>query len=161
MRFDATPPADSAASTEPFDESPSTPASAITWLNMTGDITITWDDESKDHILELVRQKMAQGYSFFVITPRSLPVLGTKKVKLTSEDQLDKATGVVVPDSQARAMLAKIGSLDDNEVRAAVQKGKARLTLVPKGEHQTTHRAKTAEEVVKSQSVAVRPVVGG
>lgn len=134
---------------------------AITWLNMTGDITITWDDASREHILELVRQKMAEGYSFFVITPRLIPALGTKKSKLTSDAQLSKATGVVVPDDQARAMLAKVGSLDDKALQAVVQKGHARLSLVPKGEPQSTHRAKSAEEVVSRQSVAVRPVVGG
>lgn len=150
---------DPLVSAAPLAEEDCTPA--ITWLNMTGDVTITWDADSREYILDLVRQKMAQGYSFFVITPRRIPALGTKKSKLTSEAQLSKATGVVVPDDQARAMLAKVGSLDDKVVQAAVQKGKARLTLVPKGEPQTTHRAKSAEEVVRGQSVAVRPLVGG
>jgi hypothetical protein len=39
---------------------------SITWLNMTGDVTITWDEQNKEAVLELVRAKMKQGYTFFI-----------------------------------------------------------------------------------------------
>ncbi len=132
---------------------------AITWLNMSGDVTITWDDENRDHVLALVRQKMRQGYSFFVLTPRALPLLPNKKTRLTQESQLGKAVGVVVPDEQLAAIVANLG---DADVEAVVQKGKAHLSSAPGSRNlATTRRAQSAEEVVRNQCVAVRAIVGG
>lgn len=36
---------------------------AITFLNMTGDITISWDRDNEAAILAMVEQKMKEGYS--------------------------------------------------------------------------------------------------
>lgn len=132
---------------------------AITWLNMSGDVTITWDDSNRESILQLVEQKMKEGYSFFVLTPRVIPILGNKKVKLTNVNQLDKALGVIVPDSQVASIVSNLG---DAAVEHAVNSGAAMLATVPtKGPVHTTRRATTASEVVESQTVAVRAVVGG
>lgn len=135
---------------------------AITWLNMSGDVTITWDDTNRERVLELVRQKMKEGYSFFVIKPRFLFLLGNKKELLVNESQLDRATGVVVPDEQVEAIMA---NLRDPSVTATVRNDHARLAktsaTVKSGAYQAQHRARSAEEVVRHQTVAVRPVVGG
>jgi hypothetical protein len=131
---------------------------AITWLNMTGDVTITWDSSNKDSIKALVAQKMKEGYSFFILVPRVIAALGNKKVRLKSEDQLDNATGVIVPDSQVAAI---VGSLGDPEVEAVVGAGKASRANAPTKSLTTTRRAVSADEVVEHQTVAVRAVVGG
>ena len=132
---------------------------ALTFLNMSGDVTIAWDESNREQIIELVRRKMAQGYSFFVLTPRVIPVLGNKKVKLKKESQLDKAVGIVVPDDQIDALVAQLGDVD---VADAVRHGHAGIAKAPSSRKlDSTRRAKTAEEVVTSQCVAVRPVVGG
>lgn len=161
---------------------------AITLLNMSGDVTITWDASNREAILELVRRKRAQGYSFFIVTPRFIPVLGNKTVELKTDDQLEKAVGVVVPDSQVSALLNEleqapeaatpvaaepsgdnqderklrlVSKLDDADVEAVVRSGKANLHLVPKGNLNTTRMAASAEEVLEHQTVAVRPITGG
>lgn len=132
---------------------------AITFLNMTGDITITWYAANEERIKALVEQKMAEGFSFFVLTPRLLPIFGKKKAKLTSAHQLNKAVGVVVPDDQAAAI---VGHLGDAEVDAVVRSGAARVAPAPAGrKHDTVRRASSANEVLNSQTVAVRPLVGG
>lgn len=132
---------------------------AITWLNMSGDVTITWDDTNKEAIIALVREKMAQGYSFFILKPRALKVFGNSKKRLTDPAQLDTACGVVVPDSQVQAIVDGLG---DKEVQATVRGGSARLASAPNVVSlDTVRRAKSAEDVVKHQSVAVRPLVGG
>lgn len=158
-------------------------APAITWLNMSGDVTITWDDSNRDAILALVREKMAEGYSFFIITPRLLPIFGDKQVPLTDASQLDKAKGVVVQDGLVADIVSRLDNanvkplpqraptaapapaqakrLGDAAVEQAVHSGKAKLALVPKSNLETTRRATSAEDVVQHQSVAVRPVVGG
>lgn len=132
---------------------------AITWLNMSGDVTIVWDASNREKILELVRQKMAQGYSFFILKPRLIPIFGNKKVPLTKASQLRDAVGVVVRDDQVSTI---VGQLGDKDVASAVQGGHAAIAALPKGRSMaTTRRAKSAEEVLTQQSVAVRAVVGG
>ena len=143
--------------------SASTPAAdfvtpSITWLNMSGDVTLTWDESNREQILALVNRKMKEGYSFFVLTPRFISVLGNKKSKLTNASQLDNAVGVVVPDSQVAAIVKHLG---DPDLETAVQKGTAHLHSAPKSNLNTTRRATSAEEVVSNQSVAVRAIVGG
>lgn len=130
----------------------------ITWLNMSGDVTITWTPENEAHIKDLVERKMKEGYSFFVLKPRCLALLGKKKVKLTDATLLDGAVGVVVPDNVVESFVNQMG---DHDVGTAVKSGKARLAKAPSGQNETLHRARSADEVVRSQSVAVRPIVGG
>ena len=40
---------------------------SLTFLNNTGDVTITWSPENDEKIKDLVRQKMAAGYVFFTL----------------------------------------------------------------------------------------------
>lgn len=132
---------------------------SIIFLNMTGDIQITWDEQNEDAILALVEKKMQEGYSFFILKPRALGLLGKKKVALESIEDARKAGSVVVPDALAEKVMAK---LDDEDLEATVAAGKARVTSRSKVvDIDTARRAKTAQEAVSNPSVAVRRVVGG
>ncbi|MCC5612635.1 hypothetical protein LC612_39575 [Nostoc sp. CHAB 5834] len=138
----------------------------ITWLNMTGDITITWDKAHEADVLNLIEQKMKDGYHFFVLKPRFLPFLPKKKVALTSADQLAGATSVTLVEEGAAKALDALGKemapkLDDAELEAGVRSGKLSLLKGGKSSMVTSHRTKNPEEVLRSQSVAVRPIVGG
>lgn len=133
-------------------------APAITWLNMTGDVTITWDKHNEAAILALIEAKMADGFSFFIVKPRFFGLLGTKKVSVSSIAEIRKAGKVVATDDSIAASVLK---LDDAAVESVVKKGHATLlkgTSVPK---ETVRRAKTAAEVLQHQTVAIRPIVGG
>lgn len=131
---------------------------SITWLNMSGDVTITWDEVNREAILALVKQKMAAGYSFFVVTPRIFSIFGNKSVKLTDPRQLDKAVGVVVPDDQVSSIVANLGDVDVEQV---VNSGAAALVQSKKVSHEAQRRASSASEVLMHQTVAIRPIVGG
>jgi ribosomal protein L12E/L44/L45/RPP1/RPP2 len=133
---------------------------SVTFLNMSGDVTITWSAENRERILELVREKMKQGYHFFILKPRPLAsVFGNSKERLTQASQLKGAVGIVVPDSQVAAIIQQMG---DKDVANVVQQGHAAIAQAPRTQtHDTTRRAATAEEVVKHQSVAVKAIVGG
>jgi hypothetical protein len=142
-------------------ESATTFAPAITWLNMSGDVTITWDDANRDAIKALIIEKMAQKYSFFIITPRFFPIFGNKQVKLTDPKQLENALGVVVPDSQLSEIAGQLGSVGDADLDTALRSGNAQLATAPKTKLEMTRRATTADEVLQHQSVAIRPITGG
>lgn len=133
---------------------------SITFLNMSGDITITWDAQNRDKILELVRKKMAEGYVFF--TTRKVPLLRLyREVKIT-EKNIDSITSLVVSDADFEKFTAAIAAADA-DVGAEVSSGRAHLSK-RKGESKSleaVERLKKAEDVIDNQAIAVRPYAGG
>lgn len=139
---------------------------AITFLNMTGDITISWDASNEAAMLAMVEEKMKQKFTFFILKPRFLAILGKKKVRANSIEEIAAAGAVVIDDDdfqrlEIKEMMGRL-NLHDKDVEAAVATGKAHLTKsdVPV-DRAMVRRAATAEEVVRNQTVAVRRVVGG
>lgn len=52
---------------------------ATTILNQSGDTTIVWTEDRDDEMVEIIRKKMAEGITFFVIEPRFFGLLPAKK----------------------------------------------------------------------------------
>ncbi|HDR9103603.1 TPA: hypothetical protein QDB04_000323 [Burkholderia vietnamiensis] len=120
---------------------------SITFLNMTGDVTITWDATNEAAVLALIEEKMKAGYSFFILKKVAFGLLGSRKVPAKSMAEVARAGAVVV---------------DDAGVEAALSAGNVRLADVPKAATlDTVRRARSAHEVVRHNTVAVRRVVGG
>ena len=135
---------------------------AMTLLNSTGDVTVSWDEKDEASVMALVEKKMAQGYAFFVLKPRRFGLPGSSKQKVKSLDAVRKAGHVVVPDELVQEMFKQ--QLGDKDLEAVVEAGKARVVSAGQGGNSTfesVRRAKTATEVVRNQTVAVRQVVGG
>lgn len=139
-------------------EEGSTDIRAITWLNMSGDITITWDSENEAAILALVEKKMKEGFSFFILKPRLLGLLGHKKVVATSVQDVKSAGRAVVQDADFNALVSRMHDADVSEL---VHQGRAHLARAASSQKESTRRAMSAAEVLCHQTVAVRPVVGG
>lgn len=134
---------------------------AITFLNMTGDITISWDRDNEGAILAMVEQKMKEGYSFFIVKPRFLSFLGTKKVRASSLREIAEAGSAVVADADFNRMMAKL-KLHDEAVEATVAAGQAHLTKAETPlDNTAVRRATDAREVVRHQTMAIRPIVAG
>lgn len=134
---------------------------AIILLNMTGDVTISWDAENEATMLKMIEEKMKENFTFFIVKPRFLSLFGKKKVAATSLSEIAAAKSVVVEDDEYRRMMGKL-QVYDAKVEAAVKAGKAYLSKSDEPLDRTTvRRAASAQEVVKNQSIAVRRVVGG
>lgn len=135
---------------------------AITFLNMTGDITISWDAANEPTMLALVKEKMEkERVTFFILKPRFLSFLGKKKVRATSIEEIAAAGSAVVDDAEFHRMMGKL-QLHDRAIESAVAAGTAHLTKSETPvDRATVRRATSPEEVVRSQTVAVRRVVGG
>lgn len=134
---------------------------AITFLNMTGDITISWDAENRDAVLALVEEKMRQGYSFFIMKPRLFGLLGHTKHRAGSIDAIAKHGKVVMADEEAARILDKT-QVNDAAVEGALARGQIRLVGSEVNTSiDTVRRAKDPHDVVQHQSVAVRRIVGG
>lgn len=132
---------------------------SCTFLNSTGDITISWDKDKETEMLALIDKKMKEGYAFFILKPRLGGLLGNKKVEAKTIDQVRKAGSVVAPDALAKAVVMNLG---DADLSTAVAAGQATLASTLKTTTmETVRRAATAVDVVKSQSIAVKPMAGG
>lgn len=137
---------------------PITPS--ITFLNLSGDVTITWDKSNEAQILGLIEEKMRQGFSFFILKPRAMGLLPSKKVRAKSMSQVARAGGVSIADADVQKILSS--RVHDQDVQNAVESGVARLRRPQdSASYDTERRATSAREILHQQSVAVRPVVGG
>lgn len=131
---------------------------SITFLNMTGDITITWDDSNKEKVLALIRKKMSDGYNFF--TTKRVPIVGIERKVRVSNKNIDSIEKLVIPDNEFDKLVA---GMNDAEVAALVHSGEARMAKRSddKRSREAVKRIDKAEEVLENQSLAVRPIVGG
>lgn len=118
---------------------------SITFLDQSGDTTIVWDDDTEDKILKLIETKMAEGYVFYLV--KKVPLLNvTRKVATESIEQIRKAGSVVLKDAELERLF--LGGVVGTTKRSS--------TMID-----TVKKATNSNEVVKSQSVAVRPARGG
>lgn len=132
---------------------------SVTFLNMSGDSTLTWDKSNEDVMLALIEKKMAEGYTFFILKPRAGGLLGNSKKPLTDISQARKAGSVTVPDALARNIALKLG---DKDVNAVVEAGHASILSTAKNATMdTVRRAHSAVEAIAHQTVATRPIAGG
>ena len=132
----------------------------ITFLNMTGDVTIAWDPANEAGVLAVVEQKMKEGFTFFILKPRFFGVFGHKQVRATEVEDIRKAGSVVVPEGAVKNIFAKLG---DADLEALVANGDAEVIgrNSSKGHLEMVGRAQTAGDVLMHQTVAVRRIVGG
>jgi hypothetical protein len=145
-----------------LDISQETFSPAMTLLNSTGDVTITWEEKEEANIIALVEAKMKQGYSFFIMKPRPFGLPGHTKKRVANIEAVKAANHVVVPDDLVQEIVKK--SLGDPDVEKAVQGGQASLVSADNRQRRNldaVRRATSAKEVVKHQTVAIRPVVAG
>lgn len=134
-------------------------ANAITFLNLTGDITISWDEQNDAKIKEMVRSKMKQGYTFFTL--RKVVVDSVRVKRKIGEKGIDSITSLVIDDADFDKLVARV---DDKDVAGLLKSSDARLVKRRGNTRELTlsSRLKDADEVVKAkQAVAIRPVVGG
>jgi hypothetical protein len=126
-------------------------------FTLAGDITITWNEQNKEQVLELIRQKMKEGYIFFT-TKKVLFERLKRKVKITDKN-IEKTEEVIITDEQFERMLK---DLDDADVAKLIKRDKATLVKrVGRSEFSTAKKADKAEDVIDKNSVAIRPVIGG
>lgn len=118
----------------------------IRLLNETGDTTIGWTPEQDTKVRQWVADRMAEGYSFFFVNPHGVEV----RVK-TFDDAVVNGRRVVLANKDSDELLWNAG------IFLVETGGEAQAS----GEVETQGRAKTPEQVVEGDTVAVRPAAGG
>ena len=114
-------------------------------LNECGDVTITWSEEHEEHMRELIEKKLKQGYSFFLIEPLVFGLI-KQEVKVTNIDQIKRGTKLVLRDDDA-IKLFEAGYINIEKHEKRKLSAKQRLDKV--------------EEILKENTVAIRPIASG
>ena len=111
-----------------------------------GDVTLAWDEDNADMMIEIIKKKMAEGMSFFIVTPRLGGLIRPKRTPVKKSTDLTKHNAVTVSDADFAAMITS---------------GVVSAQKAPSGLIETVKRADTPEDAAKSDTVAVRPARGG
>ena len=130
---------------------------SITFLNKSGDITITWDESNKDKIIELIKKKMNEGYSFF--TTKKVPLVNIeRRVKVTSKN-INKCEAIIITDEVFDKMLE---SIDDKDLVKEIQKGNAKIGKLKVNKNEDIPvLEKDPEKIADSKALAVKKIAGG
>ena len=136
---------------------------SLTFMNFSGDITVTWEESQHEMMKKLIEKKIAEGYTFFILKNRTSKIMnklvGKKTVKLEKPEDLDGAESLTIPTGAVKDFVA---ALDDPSVAEAILKGTAKLSKPAKREKTGKAVAsKDAEEIARSKAVVARPVTGG
>jgi hypothetical protein len=132
---------------------------AITFLNMSGDITLTWSKENDEKIKALVRKKMAEGYSFF--TMRKVIIESIQIKRKIGLKGIDTIKSIIVDDKTFDKMIEE---MNDKDLAETLRDGAGNLAKRAGGikKLEAVERLKSPEDVMKAkQAVAVRPIRGG
>lgn len=130
---------------------------SITFLNMSGDITITWDEHNRAKMTELIKKKMSEGYSFF--TTAKVPLIPVTRRKKVTEKNLSNVDTIIISDEVFEQMITQ---MNDKDIAEAVRDGSASVNRrKDKGTVPTIKREGDPDKVSRSNSVAVRPIYGG
>jgi hypothetical protein len=119
---------------------------ATTLLNEQGDVTIIWDEENDEKMVEVIKKKMAEGIQFFIIEPRFGGRASPAKTPLKKAADATKH----------RAL-----SIRDEDFAAMVEAGAAEVERTPDTKVKTVRKSTDAKEVARSESVGIRQRRGG
>jgi len=118
---------------------------SMTFLDGSGDTTISWSDDVDADMRAAIRRLMDRGYSFFVVDSLHGGKVEVSR-KVTALDQLTRRS-VVVQDEALSEMF------EGGRIRVEAAR--------PSGEVGTVRAARTVDEVSSNDTVAVRPMQGG
>lgn len=113
---------------------------SITWLNETGDVTLTWEKDRDGVMKKIIQQKMDEGYSFFIVKGN---LVTSSYQKVTDVAQIKKRS-ITMTDKEAEQLV-----------------GGTSFAQSTVSQIETTSRATKPSEVVKNNTVATRPIRGG
>ena len=110
-------------------------------MDETGHTSLGWDPSDDEWVLPMIRRKMAQGFTFWIVKRNPL-----REVQLERIEDLADARHVIIRDDDSRQLFesGRIGVIANDE-----------------SDLDTVGRATTAEEVVRGETVAHRPLRGG
>lgn len=145
---------------------------SCTILNVTGDVTIAWDDENSKDIKNWIESKLKEGCTFFIVEKKFgfIPI----KKKISSAIDLPSKGEVKISDSDAASFfkteskpLMKNNNgnnlkLGDIGAESLVQNGFARAMPKEKSvKNKVKKIALNAQEIMKNDTMCTKRMMGG
>lgn len=122
-------------------------------LNMSGDLTLSWSPDEDQKMIEFIKSKMDQGYSFFEVkrTTHFLGLIKTKRQHYLSNTDKLSSREVVMKD------------VHDAEAEAVLKSGTGAITNTPSHNEQpeTTRIIRSPQEAAQTHTVMIKPMMGG
>lgn len=133
----------------------------ITFLNLTGDITLTWDEKNDAKMKELIRKKMAEGWVFF--TTRNIPKTKIAFRRKLGEKGVDSIKDLIIKDKDFEKM---VRLMDDADIASQIKDGSAGLAKRKdeggSRKFEGGKRLKNPDDLKRGEhAVATRPLAGG
>lgn len=118
---------------------------SVTFLNEMGDVTLGWTYHNDEAMYNIIKKKMDEGMTFFIIDKKFWG-LHTQKKEITSPMDAFKNRSII---------------MDDDDFKQAFDNGSLRLYKKTQTEIQTIGVAKDAREVVQNHSIGITQRRGG
>lgn len=119
---------------------------SLTLLNERGDTTISWTEDRDDEMEAIIRKKMAEGITFFIVKRGRGQSLTARGDKLEAASDARKQRALVIPDED----LAKF-----------VGSGAATVTKATDAPIESSEISRDTKKVARSRSVGVKQRRGG
>lgn len=156
---------------------------SCTLLNMTGDVTISWDQNNHEEIKKWIDSKLKEGCTFFILEKKLgiIPI----KTKVKDAKQLKKTGNVVISDDEmassflkkdiiSKQLTPKKSKVNFNQPTKTQfklgDKGAEKLieqeyAFISKKENEEKHKVlKTSSnpnEIIKNNTICTRRAIGG
>ena len=118
----------------------------LTMLNEQGDTTISWTEDRDEEMEAIIKKKMAEGITFFIVERGRGQTLTKRGPQLIHAEEAYRQRALVIPDEDLAKFVSSGGGEALATSDAPVKKSKV---------------SRDAKEVAKSESVGVKPRRGG
>lgn len=121
--------------------------SSLTMLNETGDTTISWTPDRDAEMEEIIKKKMQEGVTFFVVERKGRPPVNPKRgAKLEDAATANKQRTLVIPDE---------------DLLKFVSDGSGTVERTPDAKVESSRVSRDPKEVARSETVGVKQRRGG
>lgn len=121
--------------------------STLTMLNEAGDTTIEWTPDRDDEMEEIIKKKMAEGVTFFIVDRKGrAPKIAKRGARLSDAADAREKRALVIPDEDLSKFVAS---------------GGGSVSRAPDEPVSDSRVSRDAKEVAKSEAVGVKQRRGG
>lgn len=119
----------------------------LTMLNESGDTTISWTPDRDAEMEEIIKKKMAEGVTFFVVERKGRPAAQPKRgPKLEDATSANRQRTLVIPDE---------------DLEKFVSSGAGTVERTSDAKVETSRVSRDPKEVARSETVGVKQRRGG
>lgn len=135
---------------------------SCTLMNITGDITISWDNSTSEEVKKWIQSKIEEGYTFFISEKKCFGLINSKK-EINNIQDLNNSKGEIKLDSkQEKDFILNINSYSgDKGVEKLINTKKVKAKRTKKKYLNSNKVSTSVEEIVKSDSICMKPMMGG